>query len=41
MFINDMLHPYTLVQPIHQGLMFPALWCDESEHFHKCGTPNL
>ena len=26
---------------IHQGLMFPALWCDKSEHFHKCGTPNL
>ena len=26
---------------IHQGLMFPASWCDKSEHFHKCGTPNL
>ena len=23
---------------IHQGLTFPALWCDKSEHFHKCGT---
>ena len=41
MFINDMLHPYTLVQPIRQGLKYPTIWCEKSEHFHKCGTPNL
>jgi len=26
---------------IHQGLKYPKIWCDKSEHFHKCGTPNL
>ena len=41
MFINDMLHPYTLVRPIRQGLKYPTVWCEKSEHFHKCGTPNL
>ena len=41
MFIYDMLHPYNLVRSIHQGLKYPKTWCDKSEHFHKCGTPNL
>ena len=40
-FINDALQPYTLVRPIHQGLMYPTMRCEKSEHFHKCGTPNL
>ena len=37
-FINDALQPYTLVRPIHQGLKNPTIWCEKSEHFHKCGT---
>ena len=40
-FLNDALQPYTLVWPIHQGLTYPTIWCEKSEHFHKCGTPNL
>ena len=40
-FINDALQPYTLVRPIHQGLTYPTIWCEKSEHFHKCGIPNL
>ena len=41
MFINDMLHPYTLVRPIRQGLKYPTIRREKSKHFHKCGTPNL
>ena len=41
MFINDMLHPYTLVRPIRQGFKYPTIRCEKSEHFHKCGIPNL
>ena len=40
-FINDALQPYTLVRQIHQGLTYPTIRCEKSEHFHKCGTPNL
>ena len=40
-FINDALQPYTLVWLIHQGLTYPTMRCEKSEHFHKCGTPNL
>ena len=40
-FINDALQPYTLVRPIHQGLTYPTMRCDKSEHFHKYVTPNL
>ena len=39
--INDALQPYTMVRPIHQGLTYPTTRCEKSEHFHKCGTPNL
>ena len=41
MFINDMLHPYTVVRQVRQGLQYPLIWCEKSVHFHKCGTPNL
>ena len=41
MFINDMLHPYTVVRQVRQGLTYPTMRCEKSEHFHKCGTPNL
>ena len=40
-FINDALQPYTMVRPIHQGLTYSTMRCEKSEHFHKCGTPNL
>ena len=40
-FLNNALQPYTLVWPIHQGLKYPTMRCEKSEHFHKCGTPNL
>ena len=40
-FINDTLQPYTLVRLIHQGLTYLTIQCEKSEHFHKCGTPNL
>ena len=35
-----MLYPYTFVRPIRQGLKYPTIQCDKSEHFHKCDTPN-
>src|SRR3954464_15237458 len=38
MFINDMLHPYTLVRSIRQGLQYPPIWCGKSKHFNKYGT---
>ena len=40
-FINDALQSYTLVRLIHQGLTYLTIRCEKSEHFHKCGTPNL
>ena len=42
MFLNDMLHPYTLVRPKYaRGFKYPSIWCEKSEHFNKCGIPNL
>ena len=41
MLINDMLHPYTMVRQVRQGLQYPLIWREKSVHFHKCGTPNL
>ena len=41
MFINDMLHPYTVVRQVRQGLQYPLIWREKSVHFHKCGTLNL
>ena len=39
-FINDALQPYTLVRLIHQGLTYPTMQCEKSEHFHKSLAPN-
>ncbi len=36
-----MLHPYTMVRQVFQGLQYPLIWCEKPVHFHKCGTPNL
>ena len=41
MFSYDIMHPYTLVRPIRQGLKHPIIRRDKSEDFHKCGTLNL
>ena len=41
MFSHDILQPYTLVRPIHQGFEHPITWCEKTEHSHECGTPNL
>ena len=42
MFILDILHPYYFwYGRIHQGLKYPTIRREKSEHFHKCGTPNL
>ena len=40
MFSYDIMQPYTLVRPIHQGLKHPITWCEKTEHSHECGTPN-
>ena len=41
MFSHDTMQPYTLVRPVHQGLKYPRIWCEKTEHSHECGTPNL
>ena len=41
MLSHDIMQPYTLVRPIHQGLKYPIIWCEKTEHSHECGTPNL
>ena len=41
MFSYDIMQLYTLVRPIHQGLQYPRIWCEKTEHSHECGTPNL
>ena len=41
MFSYDIMQSYTLVRPINQGLKYPRIWCEKSEHSHECGTPNL
>ena len=41
MFSHDIMQPYTLVRPIHQGLKYPRIWCEKTEQSHECGTPNL
>ena len=40
MFINYALQPYTGTAKA-PGAYVPTVWCEKSEHFHKCGTPNL
>ena len=34
MFSHDIMQPYTLVRPIHQGLKHPITWCEKTEHSH-------
>ena len=41
MFVNDMLHPYTMVRQVCQGLQYPLIWCEKSIHFHKVRHPEL